>query len=225
MRRQMSKIGDVSLLILLSTLLNQAAFKWHTICKTHLHEPLMEDDMINVKPSDGGVQNKIPYRPNSQKAVQLILAGLVASVAMVAGSYLLRSFGVLAPDFAAQYGVFLNEGVHPTRFSMPWMIGLLWHFLNTIFIFTFLYDFLAHKRVLPNGRRSKAFLYGCFLWLFSGLVVAPLAGEGLMFRLMTDSFVMAVAGFVCWVVYAVVLDEMTRARIVHRIEIAEKKAA
>lgn len=166
-----------------------------------------------------------PYGANARKITQLVFSGFVATAAMVAVSYLLRLIGAPAPDFAAQYGAILNSQIHPDTFSGLWWAGLLWHFLNGTVIFSFLYDYLTHRMLLTSERRTKGIVYGTAIWLMVSLLVAPIAGEGIFFRLMPNPVVFAVAALMCWVAYGLVLDEMTRVPIVHDIGLSEKHAA
>lgn len=169
--------------------------------------------------------NRAPYGVNSQKAVQLILAGLTATAVMTAVAYLLRSAGLAAPDFGAQYGAILNGQIHPYSFTGKWWTGLLWHFVNGTFLLSFLFDYLAHRGILPAGRQGKGVLYGMGIWVAVSAVVAPLAGEGFFFRLMESPSFMVLMALVSWLVYGVVLDGMTRVRAVHYLGISEKRAA
>lgn len=165
------------------------------------------------------------YGMNSRKATQLILAGFVASVVMTGLAYLLRTVGIPAPDFGAEYGAILNGQEYPVPMSGLWTAGLAWHLVNGTLIFSFLFDYLAHRTVLPNARRSKGVLYGLGIWIFAGLIVAPIAGEGLFFRLLAAPLTVAVTALVCWLVYGLVLDEMTRVRAVHYLDVSDRSAA
>jgi hypothetical protein len=165
------------------------------------------------------------YRPNIQKSSQLVLAGLVASVAMMAVAYLLRSMGIPAPDYASQYGAILLGGDHPQAFTTMWWVGLVWHSLNGILLFSFLFDFLADRTVLPSEPIVKGIIYGVGLWLLTSALVAPLAGEGFFFRNLLNPGLTTATNLLSWLVYGALLDSMTRVRAVHHMGLSEKKAA
>ncbi len=163
----------------------------------------------------------IPYRPNSNKLMQLFVAGFIGIVTMTALAYLLRAFGISAPDFAAEYGAILNEQTYPVSGSALWWVGLGWHFINGTFIFSLLYDYLGDRRVLKGERSVKGLLYGVGIWLLISVIIAPMAGEGLFFRYMAQPAMMAVTALVGWLTYGLVLDSMTRVRVVHELHVSE----
>lgn len=166
--------------------------------------------------------NKAPYWMNSQKAARVVTAGIVGSVAMMTVAYILRAFGVPAPDFAAQYGAILNMQVHPPAFSGPWWAGMAWHTINGAVIFAFLYDYLTHKGALPASPGTRGTVYGSALWLVVSLLVAPLAGEGVFFRWMANPVMVAVGALASWVVYGAVLERMLRTPTFQRLGVADE---
>src|SRR5688572_24640848 len=112
-----------------------------------------------------GYVSKIGYGANNQKALQLVIAGLTATAAMLFMAYVLRALGVPAPDYAAQLGALFNDQAYPPSFSAKWWAGLAWHLIHGVVLFPFLYDYLAHKTVLPPERWTKGIWFATGLWL------------------------------------------------------------
>jgi len=169
--------------------------------------------------------NVLGYRANSKKVTQLIASGFVASLAMMGFAYVVRALGVSAPDFAAQYGAILNDQVHPAAYTGMWWVGMGWHLLNGTVIFSLLYDFLADRSMLTNQRRLKGLIYGAAIWLLVAAAVAPAAGEGLFFQNMPQAISYGAMALFSWLIYGVVLEEMTQTPLVRQLEVSERRAA
>lgn len=167
----------------------------------------------------------VGYNVNIQKASQLLISGLTATIVMVGFCYLLRLLGIPSVDFGAQYGAIVNNQIHPMAFTPVWWLGIIWHAVNGIFIFPLLFDYLAHRTILTNRRKVKGLVYGFGIWVLVGLVVAPLAGEGVFVRLMPDPVVLALTMLAAWLLYGLTLEGMTRVRAAHYLNLSEKAAA
>ena len=162
---------------------------------------------------------------NINRVTQLFSAGVIATAVMMAFAYLLRSIGVPAPDFAAQYGAILNSQTHPAISTTMWWAGLAWHAVNGVLIFPLIYHYLAHRLILPNRRWTNGLLFGAGIWLMVSTLVAPLAGEGFFFRNMSNSFIVALTALGSWLTYGVILDGMSTTRVTRQLDIVERQAA
>lgn len=161
--------------------------------------------------------SEIKYRPNGRKLQQLFISGFTATIAMLGLSYLLLASGVSAIDYAGQIGTVLNGGFIPEPFSTTWWAGLGLQTVLGTFLFSVLFDYLAHQKILPTDKWVKGLLYGTAVWFLTSAVVAPLANQGMFFRLTSTPAILTFANLVCWLGYGMVLDGMTRVRVVHSV--------
>jgi hypothetical protein len=165
------------------------------------------------------------YSVNRNKAVQLIMAGLVATTVMTILTYVLPVLGIPTWDPAGTYGAIFNAQVHPDSTSSRWWLGLIFHLLTGTLMFSFLYDFLADRLVLPNTRWKKGIIYAVGLWLFIEVIVKPIAGNGFFSSNMASPLAQTISSLVTWLVYGLLLDTMTRVPLVHELRMDEQKAA
>jgi hypothetical protein len=170
-------------------------------------------------------KNHRTYSANRRKVTQLIGAGFVAITAMTTFSWLCRAIGTGAPDFAAVYGAILNEGVYPLAFSGLWWTGLLWHFINGTIILSLLFDYLSDRLILSQVRWTKGVLWGGILWLVYAAIIQPGAGEGFFATQMIRPISYSMFAIFAWMLYGIVLDGMTRVRMVHGLGLGEREAA
>jgi len=160
---------------------------------------------------------------NQRKLTQLFVAGLCAVVAMVVLSFLLGFARVPAPDYGGLYGSILNGGSYPDFGSGIWWAGVFWHLVNGTFIFPLIFGLLVDRGFLTQERWLKGAVWAVAIWIFVESIVAPIAGLGFFLRLTLTPAALVTTDLLCWLTYGLVLDGMTRVRVVHEIEM--RKAA
>jgi len=160
---------------------------------------------------------------NQRKLTQLFVAGFCASVAMVVLSFLLGFVRIPAPDYGGLYGSILNGGNYPSFGSGVWWAGMFWHLANGTFIFPLAFGLLVDRALLTQQRWMKGALWAVAIWLVVEAIMAPIAGLGFFLRLTLTPAALVTTDLLCWLAYGLVLDGMTRVRVVHEIEM--RKAA
>lgn len=180
--------------------------------------------MVTRDPRNPFVTDR-PYGVNRSKAIQLIVTGFVATVVMTAGAYVLRALGVPAPDFAALYGTLFGGRDVPVAFSGMWWLGLVWHVFTGSVVFPFIFDYLVDRQFILQGRWVKGLTYGAALWFLIQALVHPAAGDGFFSNRLPSPFFQTVASLVTWLIYGAVLDAFERVRVVHELNVTQRRAA
>jgi hypothetical protein len=164
------------------------------------------------------------YHPNQRKLTQLVVSGFVASLGLVALNRLMEGLSLPFLDFGALYGAILS-GDSLTVSPTAWWGGMLWHFLNGCIVFPILYDFLIEERFIPNRPWVKGVVLGVGAWLFFECVLKPLSGAGVFSRQTLFPPGAVLTSLLSGVVYGLLLERMTRVRIVHALYERERNAA
>lgn len=165
------------------------------------------------------------YRPNRNKIIQLSFAGLVGSVAMLVFTKLLALLGLPSVDFAALGGAIFNGGVQPDTGTGIWWAGMLLHLGLTVVVFPLLFDLGVDKQWLTNRRVYKGFFWGAVLWFISEGLVKPFAGDGFFSGNSGSPIFTTIVSFLAWIGYGLVVESMTRVRVVHELHLKQRRAA
>ncbi|MCU7936554.1 MAG: hypothetical protein KZQ99_17035 [Candidatus Thiodiazotropha sp. (ex Dulcina madagascariensis)] len=133
---------------------------------------------------------------NSRVAPQRTLAGgLVATVVVTAMMYFGASMMLGAPmDIAGELGAMLN---------VPWLLGMVMHFMTGTVIFSFAYALVVGPR-LPGHAAIRGMIWGFVLWLIAMLAMSPMMGKGFFMGAMPP----AVVSLMGHLAYGVVLGLM-----------------
>ena len=114
---------------------------------------------------------------------KVFLAGLVATVAMTMLMYLAPMMGMPKMDVAGMLSGMMN---------MPWVVGMIIHFMNGTIIFPLIYLFVLYN-ILPGAGLVKGMIWGVVLFIIAQVMVMPMAGAG-FFSSNSPQAIMAVMG-------------------------------
>jgi len=106
-----------------------------------------------------------------------ILAGLIATAAMTMLIYLAPHMGMPNMDIAAMLGTPMNSGITPAVMSVPWLIGLMMHFVLGTLLFPLVYAYFVYG-LLPGKPWAKGLIWGAALWMVMQVMPLPMMGKG-----------------------------------------------
>jgi len=106
-----------------------------------------------------------------------ILAGLIATSAMTMLIYLAPHMGMPNMDIAAMLGTPMNSGITPAVMSVPWLIGLMMHFVLGTLLFPLVYAYFVYG-LLPGKPWAKGLIWGAALWMVMQVMPLPMMGKG-----------------------------------------------
>lgn len=106
-----------------------------------------------------------------------ILAGLIATAAMTMLIYLAPHMGMPNMDIAAMLGTPMNSGITPAVMSVPWLIGLMMHFVLGTLLFPLVYAYFIYG-LLPGKPWAKGLIWGAALWMVMQVMPLPMMGKG-----------------------------------------------
>lgn len=164
------------------------------------------------------------------KAGRGLLAGVVATVAMVVLNFaMVRGFGqaeIPLTDIGTLYGGLFDGGGRPFLLTSSWWVGVLWHCLNCVLIFSLAYVFLQPRNPeVVSNRWVQGATYGGILWLFTECLIKPIAGFGVLSAYLEYPWTETLVSLITWVSYGLVLEVMTREPQVQQMEIELRDAA
>jgi len=164
------------------------------------------------------------YHPNQRKLLQLVASGFVACLGVVALNRVMEGLSLPFLDFGSLYGAILAGESGPVS-PTAWWGGMLWHFLNGTFVFPVIFDFLIEERFIPNRPWVKGVVLGVGAWLVFECLLKPLGGAGLFSRRSVWPPGEVLVSLASGVAYGLMLEAMTRVRIVHALYERERNAA
>lgn len=165
------------------------------------------------------------YMPDTKKLTQLISAGILSTLLCTLTAYLIREAGAHVPDFVRLYGAIFNGRTFPTGLVGAWWAGLGAFLICGIIVFPLLFDFLTDRQLLSQKRWLRGLAWGSILWLFNELVIDSLAGVGIFWNQFSNSTILSLWSYFYFIGYGLLLETFTRTRIVHELEITQKRAA
>ena len=127
-----------------------------------------------------------------------IFAGLIATVVMTMIMYMAPLMGMPKMDVAGM----LSDMMH-----LPWIAGMVIHFMNGAIIFPLIYVFILYK-VLPGNGLVKGIVWGVLLFVIAQVMVMPMAGMGFFSSASPQQMLMVMGSLMGHVVYGAILGSI-----------------
>ena len=124
-----------------------------------------------------------------------ILAGLIATGVMTMIMYLAPMMGMPKMDIA---------GMLSGMMGLPWIVGMVIHFMNGAIIFPLIYVFVLYK-VLPGNGLVRGIVWGLILFVIAQVMVMPMAGMGFFSSASPQQMLMVMGSMMGHVVYGAIL--------------------
>jgi hypothetical protein len=99
------------------------------------------------------------------------------------------------------------------------------HLALGTFAFPLLYDLFIDKGLLPNRPTLKGLLFGGLLWFVTEAIVKVISGDGFFSSNMPYPAAISTVTLITFLGYGLVLEQMTKVRVVHALHEHERKAA
>ena len=157
------------------------------------------------------------YAINRNKFAQLLLAGLVSTAIITVFGYMADRIAPINIDYARIYGGAVTLDT-PIVYSSAWWMGMVFHFIAGALLFPILYDWGIDRKLLPNRAWVKGGLFGFEIWLLFEVIIKPLCGMGWFSRLTPNPALFGTLNLVLLVGYGLLLESMTRVKLVHRAD-------
>ena len=162
------------------------------------------------------------YGVTANKILQLLSAGLAASLLAFVLGLILPVVGLPRLDYAGLYASVWGEGT-ASVFSPSWCLGLGFHLLMGSCLAVFVFDFLIEKRILPNLPHTKGLIWGGVLWVLIELTLEPLAGHGIFSSASVHPTPLALATLLTCLAYGFLFESATRVPLVHALRRRQKR--
>lgn len=125
-----------------------------------------------------------PHAP----VTQILAGGLVGTIAITVMMYFGAAMMLGAPmDIAGELARMIG---------VPWMLGLVIHFVLGTVVFSCAYGLVAEK-FLPGSGALSGLAWGLLLWLVAMLMMSPMMGKGLFMGAMPPA-IASLAGHIAY---------------------------
>jgi len=140
-----------------------------------------------------------------------ILAGFIGTLIVTILLYLAPALGMMPKmDIAAMIDSPLHGGTAPEPMSSGWWVGMFLHFVAGTIVFPLLYAYFLTTR-LPGNSWTKGTIWGLILWVFSEVVLMPIAGMGLFSSRAPDHWALLVGNLIALLIYGALLGGLAEA--------------
>jgi hypothetical protein len=134
-------------------------------------------------------------------APRVLLGGLASTVVVTMMMYFGARMMLGAPmDIAGELAKML---------SLPWMAGMVMHFVLGTVVFSFAYALIVGPR-LPGNAVVRGLIWGAFLWIVAMLVMSPMMGKGIFMGAMPPAVASLMGHLAMGVVLALIVPVSAR---------------
>ncbi|MCR4337684.1 MAG: hypothetical protein NUV91_07770 [Candidatus Omnitrophica bacterium] len=127
-----------------------------------------------------------------------ILAGFIATLVMTVMMYMAPKMGMPKMDVA---------GMISGMMKMPWMIGMIMHFMLGVVVFPFIYVYVLADK-LPGSGALRGIIWGLILFVLAQSMVMPMAGMGIFSSASPQQMLMVMGSLIGHIVYGAILGKI-----------------